>query len=66
MDQWRGRTGAAALAGEALAVVIAGATALSRSCLLHGNNPHPPRPAAPALTSTAHPPRRQPAAAGRP
>ena len=37
------------LAGEALALaaVIAGATALSRSCLLYGDNPHPPRPAAP-------------------
>src|SRR5712671_4512144 len=36
------QTGAAALAGEALAlaVVIAGATALSRSCLLHDDNPH--------------------------
>jgi len=35
------RTGAAALAGEALALamVIAGATALSRSSLLHGDNP---------------------------
>lgn len=62
------QTGAAALAGEvlALAVVIAGAIALSRSCLLHGDNPHPPHPAPPALTSTAHPPHRQPVAAGRP
>jgi drug/metabolite transporter (DMT)-like permease len=35
------QTGAAALAGEALALamVIAGATALSRSSLLHGDNP---------------------------
>ena len=62
------QTGLAALAGEALAlaVVIAGATALSRSCLLHGEDPHPPHPAPPALTSAAHPRRRQPAAAGRP
>ena len=62
------QTGPAALAGEALAlaVVIAGATALSRSCLLHGEDPHPPHPAPPALTSAAHPRRRQPAAAGRP
>ena len=62
------QTGAAALAGEALAlaVVIAGATALSRSCLLHDDNPHPPDPAPPALTSAAHPPHRQPVAVGRP
>jgi hypothetical protein len=62
------RTNAAALAGEALAlaVVIAGATALSRSCLLHGENPRPPRPVSPALTSGAHPRHRQPATAGRP
>ncbi|MBV9204815.1 MAG: DMT family transporter [Actinobacteria bacterium] len=62
------RTGPSALAGEALAlaVVIAGATALSRSCLLHGDNPHPPHPAPPIPASTAHPPRRQPVAAGRP
>jgi len=52
------QTSAAALAGEALAlaVAIAGATALSRSCLLHGGNPVPPRPAPPALTSTARHP----------
>ena len=45
------RTDAAALAGEtlALAVVIAGATTLSRSGLLHGDDPRPPRPAPPAL-----------------
>ena len=59
------RTGPAALAGEALAlaVVIVGATALRRSCLLHGEDPHPPNP---VLTSAAHPRHRQPAAAGRP
>ena len=41
------RTDAAALAGEALALaaVIAGAIALSRSCLLHGSDPHPAPPA---------------------
>ena len=60
------RCGRLACEALALAVVIAGATALSRSCLLHGDNPHPPRPAAPALTSTAHPPRgSQPPRAGR-
>ena len=38
------QTGPAALAGEALAlaVVIAGATALSRSCLILGEDQHPP------------------------
>src|SRR4029077_4223676 len=37
------QTGAAALAGEmlALAVVIAGATTLSRSCLILGDDQHP-------------------------
>ena len=62
------QTGPAALAGEALAlaVIIVGATALSRSCLLHGEDPHPPLPASPAPTSAAHPRHRQPAAAGRP
>jgi hypothetical protein len=61
-DQWRGRTGAAALAGEALAlaVVIASATALSRSCLLHCDNRTRPD------QHRAPPPRRQPGAAGRP
>jgi drug/metabolite transporter (DMT)-like permease len=70
-----------ALAGEvlALAVVIGGATVLSRSGLLHGDDPHPPRPdprdlagtVPPArrdprdLASAAQPARRQPVAAGR-
>ena len=59
------QTGPAALAGEALAlsVIIVGATALSRSCLLQGEDPHPPDP---APTSAAHPRHRQRAAAGRP
>ena len=45
------RTDAAALAGEALAlaVVIGGAITLSRSALLDGDNPRPPRPAPRAL-----------------
>src|SRR5215813_2474395 len=54
------RTGAANLAGEALAlaVVVAGAATLSRSCLLHEDNPEPPHLAPP--TSAAPPPRRLP------
>jgi hypothetical protein len=59
------RTGAGALAGEALAlaVVIAGAATLSRSCLLHDDNPDL---APPALTSAASSPRRLPVTVGRP
>jgi drug/metabolite transporter (DMT)-like permease len=62
------RTGAGALAGEALAlaVVIAGAATLSRSCLLHDDNPDPPHPAPPALTSAASSPCRLPVTVGRP
>jgi len=62
------RTGAGALAGEALAlaVVIAGAATLSRSCLLHDDNPDPPHPAPPALSSAASSPRRLPVTVGRP
>jgi len=58
------RTGAGALAGEALAlaVVVAGAATLSRSCLLHEDNPESP----PVLASAAPPPRRLPVTAGRP
>jgi len=48
------RTDAAALAGEALAlaVVIAGAAALSRSSLIAGENATPARQHQPALDST--------------
>jgi drug/metabolite transporter (DMT)-like permease len=62
------RTGAGALAGEALALaaVIAGAATLSRSCLLRDDNPDLPQPAPPALTSAASPPRRLPVTVGRP
>jgi len=62
------RTGAGALAGEALAlaVVIAGAVTLSRSRLLDDDNPDPPCPAPPALTSAASPPRGLPVTVGRP
>ena len=62
------QTGPAALAGEALAlaVVIAGAATLSRSCLLHDDNPDPPHPAPPVLTSAASLPRRLPVTVGRP
>ena len=62
------RTGAGALAGEALAlaVVIAGAATLSRSRLLDDDNPDPPCPAPPVLTSVASPPRRLPVTVGRP
>jgi drug/metabolite transporter (DMT)-like permease len=62
------RTGAGALAGEALAlaVVIAGAATLSRSCLLCDDNPDLPDPAPPALTSAASAPRRLSVTVGRP
>jgi len=61
------RTGAGALAGEALAlaVVVAGAATLSRSRLLDDDNPDPPCPAAPALASATSPPRRLPVTVGR-
>jgi drug/metabolite transporter (DMT)-like permease len=62
------QTGAAALAGEALAlaVVIAGATALSRSCLILGDNPHPASLDQPSMSRPAHAPDRAPVAVGRP
>jgi hypothetical protein len=49
------RTGAWDLAGEALAlaVVVAGAVILSRSCLTLGENGHPPNPRKPAVSSAA-------------
>jgi drug/metabolite transporter (DMT)-like permease len=52
------RTDAAALAGEALAlaVVIAGAAALSRSSLIADENAHPARQHQPALSSAASAP----------
>ena len=62
------RTGAGALAGEALAlaVVIAGAATLSRSRLLDDDNPDRPCPAPPVLASAASPSRRLPVTVGRP
>ena len=62
------QTGAAALAGEALAlaVVIAGAITLSRSCLILGENQHPASLDQPAMSRTAHAPDREPVAVGRP
>ena len=61
------RTGAGALAGEALAlaVVVAGAATLSRSRLLDDDKPDPPCPAPPALASATSPPRRLPVTVGR-
>ena len=61
------QTGAAALAGEvlALAVVIAGATALSRSCLIIGEDQHPAGPDQPAVSRAADPHDREPVTAGR-
>ena len=61
------RTGAGALAGEALAlaVVIAGAATLSRSRLLDDDKPDPPCPAPPALASATSPHRRLPVTVGR-
>ncbi len=61
------QTGAAALAGEALAlaVVIAGATALSRSCLILGENQHPACPEQPAVSRAADAQDREPVTAGR-
>ena len=62
------QTGAAALAGEtlALAAVIAGAATLSRSCLVLGENQGPACPDQPAAGRAAHAPGRQPVAASRP
>ena len=74
----RGRRGAsrsrrAAVLGSAtgiswgfMAAVIAGAATLSRSRLLDDDNPDPPCPAPPVLTSAASPPRRLPVTVGRP
>jgi drug/metabolite transporter (DMT)-like permease len=62
------RTDPGALAGEALAlaVVIAGAATLSRSCLILGEDQHPACPDQPTLSRAADTPGRQPVAAGRP
>ena len=62
------RTDAAALAGEvlALAVVIAGATALSRNCLILGENQHPACLEQLTPSRATDTPDREPAAAGRP
>ena len=61
------RTGPAALAGEALAlaVVIAGAIALSRSCLILGEDQQPACPDQPAVRRAADPHDREPVTAGR-
>jgi hypothetical protein len=62
------RTDAGALAGEALAlaVVIAGAATLSRSCLILGEDQHLACPDQPTLSRAADTPGRRPVAAGRP
>ena len=62
------RTDAGALAGEALAlaVVIAGAATLSRSCLILGEDQHPACPDRPTLSRAADTADRRPVAAGRP
>src|ERR1700730_6649393 len=59
--------GPAALAGEALAlaVVIAGATAQSRSCLILGEDQHPACPDQPATRRAADARDREPVTAGR-
>jgi len=61
------QTGPAALAGEALAlaVVIAGATTLSRSCLILGEDQHPACLDQPAVSRAADTHDRKPVAAGR-
>jgi drug/metabolite transporter (DMT)-like permease len=61
------QTGPAALAGEALAlaVVIAGAITLSRSCLILGEDQHPACPDQPAVRRTADADDREPVTAGR-
>ena len=48
------------------AVLLALAATLSRSRLLDDDNPDPPCPASPVLTSAASPPRRLPVTVGRP
>jgi drug/metabolite transporter (DMT)-like permease len=62
------RTGAGALAGEALAlaVVIAGAATLSRSCLILGEDQNPACLDQPTLSRAADTAGRRPVAAGRP
>ena len=62
------RTDAGALAGEALAlaVVIAGAATLSRSCLILGEDQHPACLDQPTLSRAADTADRRPVAAGRP
>jgi hypothetical protein len=61
------QTGPAALAGEALAlaVVIAGAITLSRSCLILGEDQHPACPDQPAMRRAADAHDREPVTAGR-
>ena len=61
------QTGPAALAGEALAlaVVIAGAITLSRSCLILGEDQHSACPDQPAVSRAADPHDREPVTAGR-
>src|SRR5690242_9127505 len=61
------QTDAAALAGEALAlaVVIAGATTLSRSCLILGEDQHPACIDQPAVRRAADAHDREPVTAGR-
>ena len=61
------QTGATALAGEVLAlvVVIAGATALSRSCLILGEDEHPACLDQPTVSRAADTHDREPVAAGR-
>jgi hypothetical protein len=61
------QTGPAALAGEALAlaVVVAGATTLSRSCLILGEDQHPVCPDQPAVSRAADVRDREPVTAGR-
>src|SRR5690242_4468420 len=62
------RTDAGSLVGEvlALAVVIAGAATLSRSCLILGEDQHPACPDQPPLNRAADTRGRRPVAAGRP
>jgi hypothetical protein len=47
-------------------VVIAGAIALSSSCLILGENQHPASLDQPAMSRTANAPDRAPVAVGRP
>jgi drug/metabolite transporter (DMT)-like permease len=62
------RADPAALAGQALALalVIAGAATLSRSCLILGEDQHPACPDQPTPNRDAGTPGRRPVAAGRP